>query len=41
MNGASYRLRQSVGRIPASAGAEQNQAVDEIIDPETGEITPA
>jgi DNA replication protein DnaC len=42
MNGESYRLRQSVGRNPAaSAGAEQNQATDESIDPHTGEITPA
>ena len=38
-NGGSYRLRQSASRYPAnSAGAEQNQANDESIDPETGEI---
>ncbi len=43
MNGDSYRLRQSAARHPAddSTGAEQNQAADEIIDPDTGEITPA
>ncbi len=43
MNGDSYRLRQSASRCPvaAAAGAEQNQATDEIIDPDTGEITPA
>jgi hypothetical protein len=41
MNGDSYRLRQSAGRHSAdSAGAEQNQATAEIIDPDTGEITP-
>ena len=40
MNGDSYRLRQSASRHPANtAGAEQNQANDESIDPETGEIT--
>ena len=39
MNGDSYRLRQSTSRKPAAtAGAEQNQAKDESIDPETGEI---
>ena len=39
MNGDSYRLRQSVSRQPATTGgAEQNQANDESIDPETGEI---
>ena len=43
MNGDSYRLRQSAGRQPAvtAARAEQNQATDEIIDPDTGEITSA
>jgi DNA replication protein DnaC len=41
MNGDSYRLRQSAGRRPAAARAEQNQATAEIIDPDTGEITPA
>ena len=42
MNGDSYRLRHSVGRNPAaSARAEQNQATDDVIDPDTGEITPA
>ena len=36
----SYRLRQSTSRQPAATtGAEQNQANDESIDPETGEIT--
>ena len=39
MNGDSYRLRQSASRLPATtAGEEQNQANDERIDPETGEI---
>jgi len=39
MNGDSYRLRQSTSRQPATTtGAEQNQANDESIDPETGEI---
>ncbi len=41
MNGDSYRLRQSAGRRRAAARAEQNQATAEIIDPDTGEITPA
>jgi hypothetical protein len=40
MNGDSYRLKQSAGRRRAAARAEQNQA-NEIIDPETGEITTA
>jgi len=41
MNGDSYRLRQSASRHRAvtTAGAEQNQAADESIDPETGEIS--
>ncbi len=41
MNGDSYRLRQSASRHSAitAARAEQNQATDESIDPETGEIT--
>ena len=38
MNGDSYRLRQSARRRRAS-GAEQNQAIAEIIDRDTGEIT--
>jgi len=37
----SYRLKQSAGRRRAAARAEQNQATTEIIDPDTGEITPA
>ena len=37
MNGDSYRLRQSAGRLRAAAGPEQNQATD-IIDPDTGEV---
>jgi len=41
MNGDSYRLKQSAGRRRAAARAEQNQATTEIIDPDTGEITPA
>jgi len=41
MNGDSYRLRQSAGRRRAAVRAEQNQATAEIIDPDTGEITPA
>ena len=40
MNGDSYRLKQSAGRRRADARAEQNQATGEIIDPDTGEITP-
>ncbi|WP_426265504.1 IS21-like element helper ATPase IstB [Sphingomonas sp. PWP1-2] len=40
MNGDSYRLKQSAGRRRSAARAEQNQTT-EIIDPETGEITPA
>ena len=40
MSGNSYRLRQSISCHSAnSAGAEQNQAIDESVDPETGEIT--
>ena len=41
MNGDSYRLKQSGAgrRRAAAARAEQNQATDEIVDPETGEIT--
>lgn len=41
MNGDSYRLRQSASRHRAvtTAGAEQNQAADESVDPETGEIS--
>jgi DNA replication protein DnaC len=38
MNGDSYRLKQSKGRLRGAAMAEQNQAVD-TIDPDTGEIT--
>lgn len=41
MNGDSYRLKQSKGRRRLDAGAEQNQATLEIIDPDTGEITGA
>jgi DNA replication protein DnaC len=41
MNGDSYRLRQSAGRRRTAARAAQNQATAEIIDPDTGEITPA
>ena len=40
MNGDSYRLKQSAGRRRAAAGAEgaeQNQAIVEAVDPETGE----
>ncbi len=40
MNGDSYRLKQSAGRSRSAARAEQNQATTEIIDPDTGEITP-
>ena len=40
MNGDSYRLKQSAGRRRAETRAEQNQATSEIIDPDTGEITP-
>jgi DNA replication protein DnaC len=40
MNGDSYRLKESAGRRRAAARAEQNQAT-EIVDPDTGEITPA
>jgi DNA replication protein DnaC len=38
MNGDSYRLRQSARRR-RTAGAEQNQATAEFVDPDTGEIT--
>ena len=37
MNGDSYRLRQSTGRLRAAAGPEQNQATD-MVDPDTGEL---
>ena len=37
MNGDSYRLKQSAGRLRAAAGPEQNQAT-EIVDPDTGEL---
>ena len=40
MNGDSYRLKQSAGRRRPETRAEQNQATSEIIDPDTGEITP-
>jgi DNA replication protein DnaC len=41
MNGDSYRLRQSASRHPAvtAAAVKQNQAIDESMHPETGEIT--
>ena len=38
MNGHSYRLKQSASRQPATAGAEQDLAPQEIVDPDTGEI---
>lgn len=38
MNGDSFRLKQSSGRRRGAA-AEQNQAT-ELVDPDTGEITP-
>ena len=41
MNGDSYRLKQSARRRRAETRAEQNQATSEIIDPDTGEITPS
>jgi DNA replication protein DnaC len=42
MNGDSYRLKQSTGRRRVRvAGAEQNQATAETVDPGTGEITEA
>ena len=37
MNGDSYRLRQSTGRLRAAAGPEQIQATD-MVDPDTGEL---
>jgi hypothetical protein len=41
MNGESYRLAQSTRRRKlVGAGAETNPA-EEIVDPLTGEITPA
>ena len=40
MNGDSYRLKQSTGRRRSATKAEQNQAT-EIVDPDTGEITPS
>ena len=42
MNGDSYRLKQSSGGRRSSAPAkraEQNQATDDAVDPETGEIS--
>ncbi len=41
MNSDNYRLRQSASRNSAvsATGAQQNQTIDEGIDPETGEIT--
>ncbi len=39
MNGDSYRLKQSAGRRRAAAGAAQNQATRDTVDPNTGEIT--
>lgn len=42
MNGDSYRLKQSSGRHRVRvAGAAQNQATAETVDPGTGEITEA
>jgi DNA replication protein DnaC len=38
MNGDSYRLKQSAGRRRVASRPEQNQASDDIIDQETGEI---
>jgi DNA replication protein DnaC len=38
MNGDSYRLKQSTGRRRVAAGAEQNQANADAVDPDTGEI---
>lgn len=43
MNGDSYRLKQSSGRRRSPAPAKraaQNQATDDAVDPETGEISP-
>jgi len=39
MNGDSYRLKQSAGRLRVATRAEQNQATGEIVDPGTDEIT--
>ena len=39
MNGDSYRLKQSAGRRPAPATADQNQAPSEIGGPDTGPVT--
>ncbi len=42
MNGDSYRLKQSSGRRRSPAPdkrATQNQATDEAVEPETGEIS--
>ena len=39
MNGDSYRLKQSARRRRSTARPEQNLAVAERADPETGEIT--
>lgn len=42
MNGDSYRLKSSRRRRGcAGGGAEQNQAISDRHDPETGEIAPA
>lgn len=38
MNGDSYHLRQSAGRLRAAVTAEENRATAEDVDPETGEI---
>ena len=39
MNGDSYRLKQSVGRRRALAGAEQNRATPDMVAADIGEIT--
>jgi len=38
MNGDSYRLKESAGRKPRAARAEQNQATA-AVDPDTGEVS--
>ena len=40
MNGESYRLAQSTRRRKLPGAGADNQSASEIVDPQTGEITP-
>ena len=40
MNGESYRLAQSTRRRKNPGAGPDNQSASEIVDPQTGEITP-